>query len=118
MNTIDHTIGVCRHCAYDIVWFPASAGSPAMWIDHGGFTTCNDGETVHEAVRKASTDMIFGRCDAAGCHGTTAYVTRGYLADGTSPTYNEACEAHAGAIAANYLTSPALVRSSIERVAS
>lgn len=75
-----------------------------------------------------SNDMIFGRCDAAGCHGTTAFITRGYLPDGTSPTYNEACSAHAGDMAANYLRDRSvdvgglpvitLVRASIEPVPS
>jgi hypothetical protein len=61
--------------------------------------------------------FITGRCDAAGCYGKTAYVTRAFLADGTSPTYNEACAGHGGHIASSYLhLNDSFVRATIERI--
>lgn len=60
---------------------------------------------------------LFGRCDAPACPNDTVFITRGYLADGSSPTYNEACSSHAGDIAANYLRSgSAFVRAEIIRL--
>jgi hypothetical protein len=45
--------------------------------------------------------ISIGQCDQ--CGEDSRFVVQGFLDDGTSPTFNEACEGHAGPIATSYL---------------